>query len=250
MTTPLSFSVVVPAYNVAGTIAKTLTSIREAVAYARERSVPVACDVIVVDDCSTDDSAAVALAHDSPDCPVRVIHHRKNQGAGCARNTGAEQAAGTILCFLDADDLYLPSHLAVCAKAFEQRPAIDFVCTRFTTSRPIDPSWIPAISAAAIGPFAIRREAHARIGGFPPLRNFEDVFYRRLADKVLAGWYIGNETAVYVWRPGNSFDRQLAKFQKPCSTAVLGEEDLPPEAVMRDFNRRLASLSAGIRNGN
>lgn len=242
MTASLSFTIVVPAYNAADTIGDTLASIREAVRFARDKRAVGACDVVVVDDRSTDDSVAIALAHDAPDLPIRVLHHTENQGAGCARNTGAAQATGDILCFLDADDQYLPSHLAVCAGAFGQRPGIDFVCTRFTTSRPIDPSWIPAISAAAIGPFAIRRAAHARIGGFPPLRNFEDTFYRRLADKILVGWYVGNETAVYVWRPGNSFDRQWAKFQAPCSEAALTPGDRPPDAVTAAFNQRLASL--------
>ncbi|MBP2303092.1 glycosyltransferase family 2 protein [Azospirillum picis] len=243
MSTPLPFTIVVPAYNAADTIARTLSSICSAVAYAQAKAVPIACEVVVVDDCSTDRTVEVAQAQDSTDLPVRVIRHAHNQGAGCARNSGAAQATGAILCFLDADDHYLPAHLAVCAKAFAQRPEIDFVCTRFTTSQPIEPSWIPAISAAAVGPFAIRRDAHLRLGGFPPFRNFEDVVYRRLADRVLKGWYVGNETAVYVWRAGNSFDRQLAKFSRPCSATALTEADQPPDVVLHYFEERLLDLT-------
>nr|WP_286209101.1 glycosyltransferase family A protein [Azospirillum sp. A1-3] len=248
MSTPLSFSVIVPAYNAADTITQTLSSIGTAIAYAQAKAIPITCEVIVVDDCSTDRTIEVTRAQDRPELSVRILQHSENRGAGCARNTGAAQASGEFLCFLDADDLYLPSHLAVCAKAFLQRPDIDFVCTRFTTSRPIDPSWIPAISAAAVGPFAIRRSAHARLGGFPPFRNFEDVVYRRLADRVLTGWYVGNETAVYVWRSGNSFDRQLTKFSQTCSATALTEADQAPEPVLRYFEQWLTALTVNGPN--
>ena len=163
MTPGPSCTVIVPAYNASQTIGRTLTSIREAVAFARNKGKAGECEILVVDDRSTDDSVPVAQAYDSSDCPIRILRHAENLGAGCARNTGASQAKGDILFFLDADDLYLPSHIAVCVEAFRQKSHIDFVCTRFGTSRPVHPSWIAAISGAAVGPFAIRRDAHKRM---------------------------------------------------------------------------------------
>jgi glycosyltransferase involved in cell wall biosynthesis len=185
----------------------------------------------------------MAEAYGSADCPVRVVHHAENQGAGAARNTGAAAAAHGILCFLDSDDVYLPPHLAVCAAAFAQRPEIDFVSTRFQTSRPVHPSWIPGISAASALTLGIRREAHQHLGGFPPFRFYEDIVYRRLADRFLKGWYTENETVVYTWRPGNSFDRQLATFEAPMTGAGSGPAEGPPAHVVEEFTRRVALLS-------
>lgn len=72
MTVPLSFTIVVPAYNVADTIGDTLVRIRQSVNFARDKGAVGTCDVIVVDDRSTDDSVAIALAYDTPDLPVRA----------------------------------------------------------------------------------------------------------------------------------------------------------------------------------
>jgi GT2 family glycosyltransferase len=62
--------------------------------------------VIVVDDASSDDSARVAANFD-----VRVIQQERNAGAGPARNRGAQEAAGDLFIFIDADVLIAPGTL-------------------------------------------------------------------------------------------------------------------------------------------
>lgn len=238
-------SVIIPAHDAAPFIGKAIASVRMAVAFAAGTAWPVTAEVVVVDDVSTDGTADLAAAFATPECPVRVVRHAENQGAGVARNTGAEAAAHDILCFLDADDVYLAPHLAAVAAAFAQRPEIDFVSTRFQTSRPVHPSWIPGISASSSLTLGIRRAAHGRLGGFPPFRFYEDVVYRRLADRFLTGWYVENETVVYVWRPGNSFDRQLAAFEQPMPATGSGPAEGPPPHVWEEFKRRAEALAAG-----
>lgn len=244
MTSGTGISVVIPAYNAASCIGKAISSVRLAAAFAAGTEWPVNAEVVVVDDASTDATAALAEAYGGPDCPVRVLRHAENQGAGAARNTGAAAAAHGILCFLDADDTYLPPHLAVVAAAFATMPEIDFVSTRFQTSRPVHPSWIPGISAASSLTLGIRKAAHERLGGFPPFRFYEDVVYRRLADRFLTGCYTENETVLYMWRPGNSFDRQLAAFEQPMPEAGSGPAEGPPAHVWEEFKRRVAALMA------
>lgn len=63
-----------------------------------------ALEVLVVDDGSTDDSAAIAESYGTP---VRVIR-QTNQGESVARNRGIAEARGEWLAFLDADDLWDP----------------------------------------------------------------------------------------------------------------------------------------------
>lgn len=93
-------SVVIPAYNAERTIAQTLES---ALAQAVSQ-----IEVIVVDDGSTDDTAAVVGGN--PDPRVRLVQ-RANGGVASARNAGIELAQGEWVAFLDADDIWLAHKL-------------------------------------------------------------------------------------------------------------------------------------------
>ena len=65
-------------------------------------------EVIVVDDGSTDNGAAIVA--DYPDSRFRLVS-QANAGPGAARNAGVEQARGEFLAFLDADDEWFPNYL-------------------------------------------------------------------------------------------------------------------------------------------
>jgi len=86
-----SVSIVIPAFNAERTLGRTLASIRD-------QPDPEIREVIVVDDGSTDGTAAIAESFDG----VRVIR-QANAGPAVARNRGAEAALGRFLVFIDAD---------------------------------------------------------------------------------------------------------------------------------------------------
>jgi glycosyltransferase involved in cell wall biosynthesis len=92
-------SVVIPCYNAACFLHETLASV------LRQTHPPL--EVIVVDDGSTDNSAAIAESFGP--C-VRVIR-QKNQGESVARNRGIDEAKGDWIAFLDADDFWEPTKL-------------------------------------------------------------------------------------------------------------------------------------------
>ncbi|HMJ01855.1 MAG TPA: glycosyltransferase family 2 protein [Conexibacter sp.] len=96
----LAISTVIPAYNRAHMLECAVAS-----AFA-QRPLPPA-EVIVVDDGSGDDTAAVAER-----LGATVIRHPHNRGLAAARNTGLEAAACDWVAFLDSDDEWLPHHLA------------------------------------------------------------------------------------------------------------------------------------------
>ena len=82
-----------------------------------------ALEVIVVDDGSTDATAATVLSIGDPRvCLVR----QPNGGVARARNAGIAAARGALITFLDADDLLMPAYLARMGAALDADPAAAF----------------------------------------------------------------------------------------------------------------------------
>lgn len=96
-------SVVVPAFNAAKTIHETLQSI------SQQTYRPL--EVVVVDDGSTDETAAIARAHSLGDPRFRVVS-KPNGGVASARNEGIRLTRGEFVAFIDADDLWHPTKIA------------------------------------------------------------------------------------------------------------------------------------------
>lgn len=96
-----SVSVVIPAFNRAGTIGYCLDSI------LRQTVLPD--EVLVVDDCSSDETVETVMKY--PDPRVRCIRLQKNSGAQAARNRGIKEAKGEWIAFQDSDDEWLPEKL-------------------------------------------------------------------------------------------------------------------------------------------
>ncbi|MCC6194988.1 MAG: glycosyltransferase family 2 protein [Burkholderiales bacterium] len=117
-------SVVIPAYN-AGRF------VLEAIAGARQQEYP-SLEIIVVDDGSSDGTADLVARH-APD--VRLIR-QVNAGAAAARNTGMRHATGELLCFLDADDGWLPGKLAAQVVYLMAHPEVGAVFHRWLVLRP------------------------------------------------------------------------------------------------------------------
>jgi GT2 family glycosyltransferase len=92
-------TVVIAAYNREALIVRALESIR-----AQRPTAPA--EVVVVDDGSADDTAAVAEA-----LGARVVRHGVNRGESHARNTAIEVAEQPWIAVLDSDDEWLPGHL-------------------------------------------------------------------------------------------------------------------------------------------
>jgi len=93
-------SIVIPAYNAAETIAETIESVRAQTLHDWE--------IVLIDDGSTDDTAAVVEAIGDP--RIKVYRY-PNAGQGESRNRGASHATGEFFAFLDADDLWTPDKI-------------------------------------------------------------------------------------------------------------------------------------------
>lgn len=108
---PPFFSIVIPAYNRADKIGRTLASCLSQTESDFE--------IVVVDDGSSDDTAGVVEA--VGDSRIRCIR-QENAGASAARNRGAHAARGRFIAFLDSDDEFLPDKLSRFRDAIEADP--------------------------------------------------------------------------------------------------------------------------------
>jgi len=94
------FSVIIPVYNRAKTLGAAIQSV-----------LAQSCqdfEIVIVDDGSTDDPAAVIAQFSDP--RIRFLR-QKNQGGGAARNAAIDAARGRLIAPLDSDDIFLPHHL-------------------------------------------------------------------------------------------------------------------------------------------
>ncbi|MGM9845182.1 MAG: glycosyltransferase family 2 protein [Muribaculaceae bacterium] len=76
-------------------------------------------ELIIVDDCSTDDSSALLKVWEHKDDRISVYHHSHNRGLGGARNTGLKYANGKYIYFADIDDDVNPELLSFCTDMME-----------------------------------------------------------------------------------------------------------------------------------
>lgn len=190
------FSVIVPAYNRALTVERAIDSCL--------RQTFSDIEIIVVDDGSSDDTAAAVARCADP----RVTYiHQSNRGASAARNRGAAAARGEFLAFLDSDDEFLAGKLAAfhAAIASAGRPAWETVWysplyfDRGRGNRMIKPHR-PIAAGEAVGDYlfaydgmmqtstlVVSRELFLRVGFDESLRNLEDLdLCLRLGDEAAA----------------------------------------------------------------
>ena len=155
-------------------------------------------EVIVVDDGSTDESAAVLAEFEGR---VRILR-QQNRGQAAAINAAVAASSGELLCFLDADDWWAPGKLSAVVAAFDAEPAAVLVYHRLQPVRggssdgfrPVPRSlcsgdiaprllrsagWWPFPLTSAV---AVRRSAWREAGDIPDL-------FRISADAWLVGVY-------------------------------------------------------------
>lgn len=107
-------SIIIPAYNAEQYIERCLKHISLEV--CTQKLVNNDIEVIIVDDCSEDQTAAIAKEYATSEdmFNIRIIQHNNNLKQGAARNTGLKVAKGDYVWFVDADDYINHGSLGLC----------------------------------------------------------------------------------------------------------------------------------------
>lgn len=208
---PPRVSAVIAARDAAATLARALDSLRAQT--MRE------WEAIVVDDTSTDATAAVARGYAAVDPRIRLLSVRAG-GAAAARNAGLSMARGRHVLFLDADDWIAPAHLRSLLDLAAAEPAagVCYCAYRHVTPDgrlgPVD--WQPDVGRDPVAAFArrcgitihaalVERAAVEAVGRFDAsLRTCEDWdLWQRLARAGVRFAGIDAPLAFYRMRPGS-----------------------------------------------
>ncbi|WP_066066891.1 teichuronic acid biosynthesis protein TuaG [Neobacillus soli] len=97
-------SIITPSYNASLSIEQTIESVRKQTFQNWE--------MIIVDDCSTDDTPEILKRYEKVDERIHVIYLDQNGGAAVARNLALRHALARYVAFLDSDDCWKPEKLA------------------------------------------------------------------------------------------------------------------------------------------
>jgi len=209
---PDQVSVVIPAYNYAHFLPEAIASVLG--------QTWAALELIIVDDGSTDDTAAVCARFS--DSRVRSVH-QANAGLSAARNTGIREAHFPYVAFLDADDRWEPGFLDAVMHEFKRLgpefSAVGTACARMNSSGELLPPprqnflHTGELTATAFclrnrplsSSVVVRRNVFEECGNFDPtLRSSEDRdMWIRLTGRGHRFFYLGEPLAVIRRHPQN-----------------------------------------------
>ncbi|AEB08259.1 glycosyltransferase family 2 protein [Desulfobacca acetoxidans] len=227
-------SVIIPTYNRADVVGEAINSVLAQTCRDFE--------LIVVDDGSEDGTAAI-LAHYQD--RIRIIRQARRQGVSTSRNTGARQAGGEWLAFLDSDDLWLPRKLEVQLAFIGAHRGVDICQTEEVWLRRgvrVNPGrrhrkrggsiFLPSLELCLVSPSAVmlRRQVFWQVGGFdetlPACEDYD--LWLRLAWRVDVNLIPEPLVVKRGGRP-DQLSRQwgLDRFRVQALLKLMGDADLP-----------------------
>ena len=246
---PARVSVVIPCYNAAATIEETLDSV-----LAQRVHGKVEVEIIVADDLSTDDSAAVvARVADRHPGVIRFLPTAVNAGPAAARNRGLKHATGDLVCFLDADDCYAPRFFETAAAAFAHYANLAVIMTGIElvdSHRTVHPAQLAQMTNSLPSNVILRRAVAEIVGGFPEHPAFrgknagEDIAFKQALFGHFVHVFLDHPFLRYRVRKGGHFDWYLDATQ--VVDGVVRHHTLPAEELDGSRPAAVAAYLQGI----
>ncbi len=257
------FSVVVPAYNAAETLGETL----EAVLIQTFED----WDLVVVDDGSSDSTAAIAASYAASDTRIHLVS-QPNQGSAGAYNTGVSATRGEFVTVCSADDMLLPDHLHEIERLSSAHPGesmyscngyfllengdqeVVYEGDEWQRERELTLAEVANACFFSVGA-TYRRSVFEKVGGYRLGQFAEDYdFWLRAMAFGASHWYGPARTAIHrISRTQKSADRLQALqadvliLQDLLETSTLGHADvMAVRASLAARREKLADVQASI----
>ncbi len=211
-------------------------------------------ELIIVDDCSTDNSIAVIDQYSNND-KIKVIQHKKNLGYASSLITAIENASNKIIGILDSDDKLHEEALEIIYKIYQDIPKYGFVYTKMwncnSSLQPYNiPSWIgPVIPEKSdifnhrISHFrTFRKKDYLKTSGFDPKQKKavdQDIIYKleevtqfKFIDKSLY-YYRHHESGISQGK--SSFQARIYHYIAKCKAYKRRLNSNIPNVILKDL---------------
>ena len=251
---PTIVTVVIPCFNASRTLAAAVDSVLA--------QGDIGVEIILVDDCSTDDTRELGRALSGRHANVSMVGHAINSGPGPARNTGLRRAKGEFVCFLDADDTYLPGFFTTALRRFREHSLISAV---FTDIELVDcPHEVHTLHVAGAVSFMpsnkmLRRSTVELMGGFPEDAVFrtgmagEDGVFFQLLGKYFLSFCEATIYCRYYVGPSSHFSRFVRRTRVVDGKLEFVElEEIEKSGLLTatalEYERRFLDRCRALRN--
>jgi glycosyltransferase involved in cell wall biosynthesis len=229
-----TITTIIPAYNQGHFLADAINSVLAQTYQDFE--------IVVVDDGSTDDTAAIAQSFTDP--RVRYIY-KQNGGLSSARNEGLRHAQGQFISYLDCDDCFLPEKLEILIGEMSNYPDLGLVAGQavpvdehgrhigktFATPLPADLRQLLLGNPLHVGSVLVRRNWQEQVGFFDEtLRSYEDWdMWLRLARAGCQMAYVPKPVSLYRFHTAQMTrdGRQMTTATFAVLDKLFNDPDLP-----------------------
>lgn len=251
---PTMITVVIPCFNAAATLQAAVMSVLA--------QGDLGVEIMLVDDCSTDDTREIAqrLADRHPN--IVVVAQGVNSGPAAARNSGLRRAKGRYICFLDADDSYAPGFFSAALKHFRAQPDISAVLTGVELiDCPQEVDQVQYLSAAYVMPSnkMLLRSTVELIGGFSEDPTFrspiagEDGAFFQVLFKYFLSFFDQRRFCRYYVGSNSHFTRFVSRTRVENGKLVfLKLEEVETSGALvralQDFEHRFLDRCRALRN--
>ena len=220
------------------------------------------CEIVVVDDCSTDNSLCVAKQLAERDPRIHVVRMDRNSGPGAARNLGVRCAHGSYVSFLDADDeLIEPDFFMAALNAMATQPGMVVIKSDMEFFDPVkgyllpafDPRYQSAVLSSSCA-MLIARDAFFLVGGFPELDVFrgslggEDVAFMQAVMEHLQPLGRLPSVCYRVWsQSGSHIDKFLASTRLTATGFEFVDQSPERVAMASEAEKAVSRYVDGVR---